>query len=35
LVITNSAVIGHAPHDTEHHLLDARRCIARQQCRRR
>ena len=34
-VINTTAVIRHALHDAEHHLLDVRRGIARQQLRRR
>jgi hypothetical protein len=33
-VINTTAVIRHALHDTEHHLLDIRRNIAHQQLRR-
>ena len=33
-VINTTAVIRHALHDAEHHLLDIRRGIARQQLRR-
>ena len=33
-VITTTAVIRHALHDAEHHLLDIRRGIARQDLRR-
>jgi hypothetical protein len=33
-VINTAAVIRHALHDAEHHLLDVRRGIARQQLRR-
>ena len=33
-VINATAVIRHALHDAEHHLLDIRRGIARQQLRR-
>ena len=33
-VINTTAVIRHALHDAEHHLLDVRRGIARQQLRR-